>query len=321
MKKILVYGASVTAQSGITGYFENLQNQLSKNGFELTKLAIGGCHIDDAGFYRSNEALKNKPDYIFLEWNSTGLNIFNELKIADFLKRIHRENISPIFLILPQEANLKLDRDSERQVKYIANLYSIPIIDVRQNIDKEIYSKYVRDNVHTNEEGGKVYAEIITKKFYEILDAKDNYKNFSLISDKLFDDLNPKVYSINREIFNDNQISLVVKKKSNYSEIVLNHLIGPYSPVIEISDGAIIKKISLWDSYCHYEREHFTPLITNSDFQNSYLRYPLIYKITFSNDLPNYAACRRSDIDFNLQKKILIKNIFSLGVEYEFVVN
>jgi hypothetical protein len=322
MKKILFYGASVTAQTGMTGYFDFVKDALCSLEYEALKTAYGGCHIDDAGFYRFESALIDDLKYIVFEWNTTGLNIYNELKFSYIFQVLKSRGINPIFIILPQEATMKGNRNSENQIYSICNRFGIPLLDVRVGLSVDDFTGMVRDVVHTNEMGARFYSNKIIDFLKSVFASENKYwHGFNSYESDALDFINPKVVGMELTLKVGEILQINIKSFSNvYSEIIIRHRIGPFSPVALISDGAVSRNLSFWDPYCHYEREHFSILMNNTDFKHSHLRSPLFYNISISNDLPKYDLCRRENINFDVEKLIKINEFYSLGVDFDLTV-
>jgi hypothetical protein len=320
MKKILFYGASVTAQAGETGYFDQVKNTLEANNiFHVSRVYYGGCHLDDAGFYKFEEAQAEFYDYIVFEWNTTGLIQYNELKLCYLLQKIKAKGSKPIFMILPQEANIAKNRNSENQIITLTNSYNIPLLDMRINLDVPTFRTFVRDVVHTNEKGAEFYANTMIKFFSEVLDSSEKYwSKFDQLNIDDLSFLSAKVKPFDVELKSTQALKFIIKNKSSsFSEILVRQRIGPFSPIVLIDDGIFSRKISLWDIYCHYERDHYTTLVTDQDFKNSFLRDPLVFTISVLEDKPKYELCRRDDIDFDVPKLVKLKEIYSIGVDFE----
>jgi hypothetical protein len=322
-KKILFYGASVTAQAGDTGFFELVKKELMELGFEVFRTAYGGCHIDDAGFYRFESALENDFSFIVFEWNTTGLSTYNEFKLAYILQLVKSRGAKPLFLILPQESTVVNKRNSENQILYICRRLNIPLLDVSDGLSLEKFKLLVRDIVHTNELGANFYKEKIVSFIKKVVnEASDYFDGFNLLDDHSIKHLKSNILPYEICLKKEETLKINIKSFSDvYSELLIRHRIGTFSPVISISDGVLKKSLSLWDSYCHYEREHFTTLINNADFKSAYLRDPYLIEIKISDDLPKYETCRRPDVNFDVEKLVKITEIYSIGINFNVTVS
>jgi hypothetical protein len=320
MQKILIYGASVTAQAGDTGYFDKVKNSLESNNIcHVSRIYYGGCHLDDAGFYKFEEVQTELYDYIVFEWNTTGLIQYNELKLCYLLQKINAKGSKPIFMILPQEANISKNRNAENQIIALTKSYDIPLLDMRINLDLATFRSYVRDVVHTNVNGADFYSLTMIKFFSEIVESPEKYWNkFNQLSKDDLSFLSAKVKPFDIELKSNQILKFIIKSKSsNFSEILIRQRIGPFSPVVSIEDGIFSKKISLWDVYCHYERDHYLTLVADQEFKNSFLRMPLEFVVSVLQENPKYELCRRDDVDFDIPKLVKLKEIYSIGVDFD----
>ncbi len=323
MKKILFYGASVTAQAGNAGYFEQVRDALEVNyNLQVSRVYYGGCHLDDAGFYKFEESQVDFFDYVVFEWNTTGLIQYNELKLCYLLQKLKARGSKPIFMILPQEANITKNRNSENQIITLTKSYDIPLLDMRIGLDLSTFRGFVRDVVHTNEKGAEYYGKIIIKFFADLFSASEEYwRRFNMLSIVDLSFLSAKVRHFDVELKSNHILKFIIKSKSSsFSEILVRQRIGPFSPIVLIDDGIFSKKISLWDIYCHYERDHYTTLVNDQDFKNSFLRDPLVFAMSVLDDKPKYELCRRDDVDFDIPKIVKFKEIYSIGVDFDIEV-
>ena len=304
MKNILFYGASVTYQSGVASYFDNLD----KNKFNLSRMSYPSSQFYNAGFYNIPrvKALAVYPDVIFFEWSTTGENIFDLEKLKYVISELVNSKIQLVFLLLPKKETYKVNRICDDQLYDLSSELNIPLLDLRYLLTEKNLELILRDGVHTSEVGGKLYADAIDK-FLETQTfgnpkafALDRVRNYSI---QIFDG---KVTLAEGQLLTLNFDSL-----SEYSEIAISHTIGPFSPIIEyISEGSIIGTHSIFDQWCYYERDNFTTLVPQSILKKS--SKSLAIKI--SSELPNFSLTKTGEI-FNLPKKLDIKSIFTCDLK------
>ena len=80
---ILFHGASVTAQNKEGSFFSILLDLLKDNSnYVVKKMGYGGTHFNTAGVLTFGDDIKTMPDICFLDWNVTGLDVFNERDIS-----------------------------------------------------------------------------------------------------------------------------------------------------------------------------------------------------------------------------------------------
>ena len=181
--KILFHGASVTEQEGESSYVFQLNEQLKKtdNQHIILKKGFGGCHINDAGLLNIAVDADEEIDICFLEWNTTGLDRFEEGTLRYMAATLIDKGILPIFLILARADSISLDsrRLSEKQVLNFCIENGIPYLDYRGLINPELD---LRDVVHTNFSGAVKYAKALFKDltyFSEKINIISNLKKIT----------------------------------------------------------------------------------------------------------------------------------------------
>jgi len=311
MKNILFYGASVTHQTGKTGFFENLKN----DNFIFTRMTFPSSQFYNAGFYnipRINN-LEKKPEIVFFEWSTTGETEFDSLKLNYFIKSLIISNILPVFLILPKKDTFKFNRHCDEQLYNISSNAKVPLLDLRDILISNNIDEVLRDNVHTTEIGAKLYAERIdqfltTFLFYES-------KNIQL---EEVVDFNIATHDLNCTITEGQSLSFLFTS-SQHSEIAISHTIGPYSPVLEyVSGGNLISKTSVFDPWCYYERDNFTTLVPNNIFKKISSN-SLAIKISL--DLPDFSITKTGEV-FDMPRKLNVKSIFTCDLkDFSYAVN
>ena len=96
--------------------------------------------------------------------------------------------------------------------------------------------------------------------------------------------------------------------------LVLDARIGPDSPKIVFKYNSCndVKK-SLWDPYCHYERQTYKEFGLRSDRSE--------VNIEVCEDPPDYASCVNKEFDFDgflsQEKYICTKDLFLIGGNIE----
>ena len=305
MLNVLFYGASVTHQTGSSGYFQNLD----KDFFQSDRMSYPSSQFYNAGFYNAHKIknLSNKPDLVFFEWSTTGETQFDLDKLNYFINELIRNNILPIFLILPKKSTFKNNRISDVQLYEFNKNLSIPLLDLRYLLTDQNMDDLLRDDVHTTELGAKLYAEcivqFITLNSKSALDCKilENAPAFNIAHHDV--DLN--LCENQTLIFSYNSINL---KK----EIAVSLIKGPFSPVIEyLSDGNVIGEHCFFDPWCYYERENFDTLVPEFIFEK--LTSNSI-GIRISNKSPDFTITKTKEV-FIVPKKLLLKSIYTSGLD------
>jgi hypothetical protein len=305
MIRILFFGASVTAQSGENGFYDHLVKLDSKNAYR--RLSFGSSQFDNAGFFNLPIILReqDKPDIVFFEWSTTNEQHFNPDKLSYFVMSLLHNNILPIFLLLPKIDTFKENRKSDFLLYELADSFQLPLLDLRYLLFKHLPTEIIRDIVHTTPFGANVYASKIYKflcSFGEndLLLARvaefDFKKSYKL-----------DVHEINKEIGKDQYLELNFDAISTRSEITVSLLKGPFSPIINIfSNDSLIKEQSIFDPWCHYERENFTSLIHSSQIEHGNNKIA----IKISDKDPDYASTQTREV-FLGEKKFKIKSMFT----------
>jgi hypothetical protein len=305
MKNILFYGASVTHQTGKTGYYENLVS----NNFNFYRMSYPSSQFYNAGFYNIPRIIElvERPDIVFFEWSTTGENEFNLLKLEYLIRQLSYNQINLVFLLLPKKDTFQIDRKCDIQLHKLSLDFNIPILDLRGLLTAHAPDEIFRDGVHTTEKGAKLYSSCIL----EFLDSNIVESHDALKFDGRID-FNIKIFDINKVVTESQLLILNFSAASNYSEIAISHSIGPFSPVIEyISDGVVIGSKSIFDTWCYYQRDNFTTLVPQS----------IISKLTtnsisikISSVSPDYSITKTGEI-FNIEKKLEIKSLYTCDLK------
>jgi len=234
---ISFFGASVTQQK--TGYAQMIKQFL--NNFNINVHGYGSMHIHDAGVCFLDDVVKNKPDYCFIDWFSTGYinNYINEYLDTITYKLQQNHDCTIIYLFFD-----RTDMNDERLEMYevakkYADSHNIYYIELYNNNN---INELIKDQVHTNDFGSNFYAQKIYSEFMSRIYNKNLPK---IIVDKTkYCDI--KVLDYMKEI-ND---KLVIK--GNGKIVGIYQSIGPYSGRVKINNN-IIDVIDIW---CVYERNN-----------------------------------------------------------------
>lgn len=308
MIRVLFFGASVTAQSGDGGFYDNLIKIDPINIY--SKLSFGSSQFDNAGFFNLPTILseRQKPNIVFFEWSTTNEQKFDIDKLSYFVTSLLHNKILPIFLILPRIDTFKENRQSDFLLYELADSFELPLLDLRYLLFKHLPIELIRDLVHTTPLGASVYAGKIYKFLYSCA-----WSDIYFAKAKKFDfkkSYNLDVHEINKEIGKEQYLELKFDAISNQSEITVSLLKGPFSPIINIfSNDSLIKEQSIFDPWCHYERENFTSLIYSSQIQYGNNKI----KIQISDKDPDYASTQTGEV-FLGEKKFKIKSMFTNNI-------
>jgi len=282
--KIACFGASVTQQGN--GYVDYLSKKFN---CDVKKFGYGSQHLNGAGICYINDVLECKPNICFIDWFSTGWNRGDDSTI-DYLNTIvykfSKSSCKLIFLFLPRD-------DHDKRKHFYSFLKNYLISKKLFYIDINDYVKYndkiCRDNVHTTNEGAKLYADIIYDEYKKSSNNITIFKNYTKTR---YCDI--KKLNINKCF----KKYMVID--GEYEIITCELTIGPNSGYIKVNNDRIL----LWDEACHYKRK-------NTKIDGINIKGET--KIEVLQDKVDYSSCRR-DYDFsNIEFELDILSIFYIG--------
>jgi hypothetical protein len=286
---LAVFGASVTAQKN--GYAEQLKEFIP---IKIQKYGYGGMHLNDAGICFLNKVAKSKPRYCFLDWFSTIYNECTEKTIECIDTIVHHFSTIDcrvVFLFLPYKNNEK-KQTFYHFCKDVLDKRLIAYIDISNSAEVENLELILRDDIHTNDFGSKLYARLIAEKFLKL------------------------------------QHSLIVNqvcKKTKYTDILMAHIektfydkvvlvgqceiigilltIGPHSGkvLIKYTNGEGTE--NTWDKSCYYPRQHFNLSITVKDKTELHVLA----------DKFDTSTCKTKMKFERIKKKLIIHDIYYTG--------
>ncbi len=296
---IVFFGASVTQQIYNSGYviqFKNIIEENNLNELQIIQKGFGSMHLTDAGICKINEIISYCPNYIFIDWFSTGYVEINANNLYKYLDTIVRKlmliNSNICFLLFD-----RTDMCENRLIMYnliidYANKYNTNYIKLYNNLNvKEL----LRDTVHTNDKGSKFYSSVIYDYFINNMFNKgNNYE--SIPSENEFSNI--KTLKLDMKV-TDKIIML-----GNFKIIGINQLIGNFSGIVQITRNEVdISFFNIWDQWCHYERNNIK---MSFDWSNK-----IEIKIT-QNEFDT-SLCDKN-VDFKLHVKYMqINEIYYLG--------
>lgn len=304
MKNILFYGASVSAQSGKSGYFDNLES----SEYDFMRMTFPSSQFYNAGFYNVMNIgkLAKKPDIVFFEWSTTGENEFDLVRLKYVLQELISNGLFIVFLILPKKDTYSNNRKCDDQLYKISADSNIPLLDLRYVLQENNIDEVLRDNVHTSDFGAKLYANAIL----EYLNSKPKSDCKNIIVDKV---PNFKIMQYDLDIILHENQFLIFNYSSNLenSEIAMSHIKGPYSPIIEyIDNDELIAKHNFFDPWCYYERENFDTLVGEAVINKSKNKS---IRLKISSDTPDYSITKTQEV-FNIPKILNIKSVYTAGI-------
>lgn len=310
MLNILFHGASVTEQNHETSYFHQLQLLCQRRpDLILRKKGYGGRHLNDAGFLTIGYDTEYVTDICFLDWNSTGLDFFDDDKLKYIIGTLLDKKIVPIFLIFARADSLDglSNRRSESQIIKFCDKYEIPLLDLRNAVSVK---DDLRDVVHTNINGALKYANLIFSYLTK----------FDVNSFKCINFFYPK-FSINRilDVNGDYEVGrrilMIFDNVCENSHLIVETIHGPSSGLIDVNKGH--QKISIWDVHSHYERPGH--VILTRDFM-SYDDHLFSVELLVLSDEIDYSKCTRP-FDFEGIKDFKIRGLYCINCNFINIVD
>lgn len=285
---IAFFGASVTLQK--SGYAKVLQQMLND---DVEIFGYGGMHLNDAGICFIDDVLAVKPSLCFIDFFSTVYTEETDLTkeyIDTIIYKFSSIGCKLIFLFFPKKEEISGWHTFCKQFLDERRMSYIDVNTELAHIDKE---SFLKDVVHTNHYGSKLYADIIFEKYTQIessIIVPSEPKTTEYISIK----------------------KLVVEKSFDHaiylsgSAHIIGFLntIGPYSGIVQITtDNNPSEKVSIWDEWCHYTRLHFNLAF---DMENHAI-------ITLLPDQINYIKCKSNANLSKYRKKLILHSIYYIG--------
>lgn len=290
MTKIAFYGASVTQQrNGYVNHFSKLSKA------KVLKLGFGGMHLSDAGICFVDKIVAVHPDICFVDWFSTWYMDQDgkfDFYIDTIVEKLQKIDCRVIFLFFLQNKDLKVSdwKSFYQTCKNYLKHQGVECISIDEILEQYPIKEILRDDIHTTKKGSRLYAEEI---FYYLQKSKPFPKA----------DIQPNIYS---------SLSVLSVKRSFDKELILEgncHIqgfslkIGPWSGIVDISTGTLLKKENTWDHWCYYGRDHF----------NFNLRIEGKATFKISDESFDTSTCK-DNFDFSkYRKKLVVREIYYYG--------
>lgn len=299
MPKVAFFGASVTVQKdGYVTVFENLTKDMDITVF---RQGHSGMHLANAGICFIDEALKDKPICLFLDWFSPS-SILTESNLNKCLDLIVRkcfiQSTVPVFLLFDYNPFSEMREIMYTNVIKYANKYKINYINLYKN---ENVNDLLKDEVHTTIVGAEFYGNNIFE-FYSSQNKR------------------PIVYEIpeKNELFDikykeiDITININISISGSFQLIGIYQDIGQFSGLIEKLEDGKKSSCKIWDIHCHYVRKNIK-ISTENECKN------LIVNVLQDNF--DTSICRRPYDFSNKQKYLRIYKIYYIGVIDSLIVD
>jgi len=303
MLNVLLFGASVTQQGYNSGYATYLINSPAFSS--VRQYGVGGCHFNDAGYYLLHEAIGDGHyDICLLDWNSTWLGEFDEIKLTSVFTRLLKLDILPFVVILPTKQNNK-PRQAEQLVTHMCDCWKIPFLDLRPGFR---HDAMLRDDYHTNDVGAAFIAEALIKR----LSGLDVTLTLQLIHGSRHSPSSEILLTqvkVGKAIGLAYSLSIGIQQVSSQLpvDLTIDMTIGPFSSYMGIRhDGVSVSTYQIWDQWCHYERRKLFQII-NIPAQTA---LPHMVELFLEPGIIDYSLCRRQGFSFEGEHELRIDTIY-----------
>jgi hypothetical protein len=323
--KICLYGASVSEQSGMSGYSNYLKSDIVQRidaDIDISKVTFPSASFNDAGFCHIDHIVAHKPNFVIFEWLSTSECEFDLGKLKFFMTRLLRNSIYPIVVDFPRADSIVSRRVNHFQSLEISKLMKISYLDVTSYCLSNGLSinDVTRDGVHSNEEGARLYSRLLSEYVADLVLQGDYLQR--CFYDRAFESSYlicnssisaPVVLGAN-DVLNFRVFPTHFSGDS-ISEVWGMQIVGAFSPIVELTcmELNFREEIQIWDEWCHYDRLAFKNIIPKFSFKE--VGYSDVnFSMRLLNKRPDYSNCRREGVSFPDDLYIkLVDNIFSIN--------
>ncbi len=269
--KIVIFGASVSEQTvkhddqTITGYVNYLDKNIQTLGlnYEIHRVTAGSCGIHDAGLALIDDVVNLNPDICILEWCTAGDTNCSYDNITSIYNKLTSKNVLPINLILPRKDRDQTQTHIYKHTKEISNKYDLPFWDLSAQVDRALIETILKDSVHTNHIGAKLYSEFIT---YQLINLK--LQSIPVVESQI--KLNRKTHEFNNSINKIKFIKIELLTEISFINsniyLFLEQRIGPWSRALKCSlltnksTSEKLESVILHDPWSWRERQCIKPL-------------------------------------------------------------
>jgi hypothetical protein len=264
--KVLVYGASVTAQKDEGGFYQHLKNQ---SGFDLLRIPFGASHLQFAGLAMLSKVLAEKPDVCLLDWVTPSTKSFPSGIVERINRILIQHNIFPIWVLFPRTDDPYCSRECCEQISEHAS----KDVWVRDFTDTDFgkgveLTTILRDVVHTNKVGAHLYASFIEHLLVEYYEREFKQQSLTTIGCQGIAETVPCLINNNIKIgrASSYKLELTVTETCDLNIFIFCQ-IGPASPMLNIQLKNIQAIIfngqrNVVDAWCYYKRDMLINLPT-----------------------------------------------------------
>lgn len=261
--KICFFGASVSEQhihsvtNEITGFVTAFKESNLK--YNICRVTSGSNSIDDAGIVYVHKVVNEQPDICIIDWATPASINCNQKSISHVYGELIAAGILPVTLILPRSDRNQKDTPIYRLLYDYTKRHGLPFWDFQESLKDLDHSTFLKDSVHTNSFGAKIYANLISEYIDTI-----NFDNMKVNS---FSDFKPVYFlGVSKELSKENHtkkinIDITSSRNNNfYIKFFLEQRVGPWSSFLDvfINQDEVFSKISeveLFDPWCWRERQ------------------------------------------------------------------
>lgn len=328
--KIAILGASASAQvknhktGEITGYSEVLRLCLLAEGTvkpeNFKRFTYPGNRASDGGLLQLQAVVNYQPDICLfeplIEDRSRGISVKDD-QIAYIYATLIEAGILPVSLFLPIPENRIPERGPDfMRFNSFCQTYGLPVIRVDlSNLDD--IEKYCQ-GLHTKPLGANIYANQIMETLRELDNPRVILSRLKKIPHTSTLPVVISMMTSSGGIPSESGFNFIIQPKTSTTrsaQLIQAQKIGPFSPVLNVTAQTlnqdlsqkigtpIHRKISVWDPYCHYERDSYVTLANiQLDGKN-----PVYVEVCPSQDDPNYVSCRSDFSDWPESSKRALK--------------
>lgn len=306
--KIAVFGASVSAQARnhktgeITGYSEVLrEDYLTRLGAtEIRRITYPGNRLSDGGMLRLAHVLAFKPDIcIFeplIEDGTRGVRS-TAAEIRFVYLEMLRAGILPVTVLLPDTTRGPAASLPNYAIyQGLCRAYQLPVLEIDLTGVSDLEAKF--DRMHTKLEGARLYANRIAA-FLQTLGNCQSIISHALERAKTQPSAHVYIQQLTQPLPRGpvkRLTGLSVELQHDMDDpvsfrLVQHQRLGPFSPVLDgqfSPDGSPFQ-ISVWDPFCHFERDSYVMLCSQT-IAPGLLR---TLSLDVAETRPDYASCRR----------------------------
>jgi len=299
--KLAILGASVSAQTRdhltgeINGYAEVIRSSLghSLDVTEVHQFTYPGSRASDGGVVRSMEVRDYRPDVCLFEPNSEddrrGEYVTQE-EVHYIFRNIIEAGAKPVALFLPEgDVPDPTDRPPFALVNAVCAELGVPtiIVDISNEANP---AGLFRDGWHTTAHGASLFGKVIVERLGDIVasGSADHVR-----TDKLRTSHRIQTISMDRQ---DGfrrlslRIDMAPEQEPAFIRVIHPQLIGTFSPLIDVAVDGRVHQRSIWDDYCHYERDSYVVLFSGLIHKSG------MVDISVSDRDPDYARCRSTGV-------------------------